>query len=40
MPLPVRSRRYDERFWEELLGKVGTGSTRRSEKQLLSELGF
>ena len=23
MPLPVRSRRYDERFWEELLGKGG-----------------
>ncbi|MHB8818585.1 MAG: hypothetical protein ACYC7M_05945, partial [Bellilinea sp.] len=21
MPLPVRSRRYDQRFWEELTGK-------------------
>jgi hypothetical protein len=40
MPLPVRSRRYDDQFWEELLGKAGTGSNRRSEKQLLSDLGF
>jgi hypothetical protein len=38
MPLPVRSRRYDERFWEELLGK--TGNTKRSEKDILGELGF
>ena len=37
MPLPVRSRRYDETFWEELLGKP-TG--KRSEKQILTELGF
>jgi hypothetical protein len=37
MPLPVRSRRYDETFWEELLGK-STG--KRSEKQILTELGF
>jgi len=21
MPLPVRSRRYDQKFWDELLGK-------------------
>jgi hypothetical protein len=38
MPLPVRSRRYDERFWEELLGK--SGGTKRSEKDILGELGF
>jgi hypothetical protein len=37
MPLPVRSRRYDEQFWEELLGKAGQ---KRNEKQILSELGF
>lgn len=37
MPLPVRSRRYDERFWEELLGK---SSGRRGENQILTELGF
>jgi hypothetical protein len=38
MPLPVRSRRYDERFWEELLGK--SGGTKRSEKDILGELGY
>jgi DNA helicase HerA-like ATPase len=38
MPLPVRSRRYDERFWEELLGRPGV--TKRSEKDILGELGF
>jgi hypothetical protein len=37
MPLPVRSRRYDERFWEELLGKAGG---KRSEREILGELGF
>jgi DNA helicase HerA-like ATPase len=37
MPLPVRSRRYDERFWEELLGKP---SSSRSGEQILTELGF
>lgn len=38
MPLPVRSRRYDERFWEELLGKPAGG--RRSEADIIKELGF
>jgi hypothetical protein len=37
MPLPVRSRRYDDRFWEELLGKP---STARASDQVLEELGF
>jgi len=37
MPLPVRSRRYDDKFWEELLGH---STTRRAEKQILSDLGF
>ena len=37
MPLPVRSRRYDEQFWEELLGKAG--STRTSD-QVMRDLGF
>ncbi len=36
MPLPVRSRRYDEAFWKELLG----GGGKRSEEQNLKELGF
>jgi len=37
MPLLVRSRRYDERFWEELLGKAGK---RRGEDELIAALGF
>ncbi len=36
MPLPVRSRRYDEAFWKELLG----GREKRSREQNLKELGF
>lgn len=36
MPLPVRSRRYDETFWKELLG----GKEKRSKEQNLKELGF
>ncbi len=37
MPLPVRSRRYDEVFWQELFGRsVG----KRAEGQVLRELGF
>ena len=37
MPLPVRSRRYDDAFWEELLGKkVG----KRDEARIMKELGF
>lgn len=36
MPILVRSRRYDDAFWEDLLGK----STQRSEREILDELGF
>jgi hypothetical protein len=36
MPLPVRSRRYDDEFWKELQG----GKTKRSAKQKIEELGF
>lgn len=36
MPLPVKSRRYDDDFWVELLGK----GKKRSEAQNLKELGF
>lgn len=37
MPIPVKSRRYDDRFWQELKG----GSERkRSEADILKELGF
>lgn len=37
MPLPVRSRRYDDAFWEDLLGK---SRGPRGERQILKELGF
>jgi len=34
MPLPVRSRRYDDTFWKELLGD------KKSQEQTLKELGY
>lgn len=37
LPLPVRSRRYDQVFWEELLGKP---AAPRPVSQNLRELGF
>ncbi len=37
MPLPVSSRRYDQKFWEELLGTAGG---ERGEAEILKELGF
>jgi hypothetical protein len=37
MPLPVKSRRYDETFWKELLGSNGI---KRSKEQSMKELGF
>jgi len=37
MPLPVRSRRYDKQFWNELQGKSGG---KRDEGQILKELGY
>ncbi len=37
MPLPVKSRRYDDAFWEELLGKKPGA---RREDDILKELGF
>lgn len=37
MPLPVRSRRYDEQFWRDLLGKSRFG---RSTEDALHNLGF
>ena len=38
MPLPVRSRRYDEEFWKELLREAG--KEKKSKEQNLKELGF
>jgi len=37
MPLPVSSRRYDDTFWQELLGKPGG---RKGEDEIMEELGF
>ena len=37
MPILIRSRRYDDKFWEELLGKK---TSSKSESQLKKELGF
>jgi DNA helicase HerA-like ATPase len=37
MPLPVRSRRYDNRFWQELQGK---DIEKTSESDILRELGY
>jgi len=36
MPLPVKSRRYDDQFWDELLGSAA----KRSLAQNLKELGY
>jgi uncharacterized protein len=36
MPLPVKSRRYDDTFWQELLG----GGGKKGEAQLMKELGY
>ena len=38
MPLPVKSRRYDDEFWKELLGASAGG--KKSKDQNLKELGF
>ena len=37
MPLPVSSRRYDQQFWDKLLGAA---SGERGESDILTELGF
>ena len=36
MPLPVRSRRYDDNFWKELTGVSG----KKDEAQIMKELGY
>ncbi len=36
MPLPVRSRRYDDNFWKELIGAGG----KKDEAQIMKELGY
>lgn len=39
MPLPVRSRRYDDAFWKELFGKKAGGGGR-TEKEIKGDMGF
>jgi hypothetical protein len=34
VPLPVRSRRYDDLFWAELLGKKDKPSMEKGMKEL------
>jgi hypothetical protein len=34
MPLPVRSRRYDDGFWQDLLGKKDKPSMEKNMKEL------
>ena len=36
MPLPVRSRRYDDDFWKDILGVAG----KTDEAKLMKELGY
>lgn len=38
MPIPLRSRRYDQKFWDELLGKADI--TTKSTDDLIKSLGF
>ena len=40
MPLPVKSRRYDHKFWESLLGGKGGGIKEKSKEELIKEIGF
>ncbi len=39
MPIPVRSRRYDNKFWQELLGKENPVSSQNTD-DILKDLGF
>ncbi len=38
MPIPLRSRRYDQKFWDELLGKADLSA--KSTDDLIKSLGF
>lgn len=38
MPLPIRSRRYDQNFWNDLLGQ--TNKNPESQNDLVAKLGF
>ena len=40
MPIPVRSRRYDKTFWQDILGERLKVENKRSESDILKELGY
>jgi hypothetical protein len=40
MPIPVRSRRYDTSFWQDLIGERLNVTSKRSESDLLKKLGY
>ncbi|MEK6222214.1 MAG: ATP-binding protein [Chloroflexota bacterium] len=40
MPLPISSRRYDDKFWTELLGKNKGGGKKKSADENIEDLGF
>ncbi len=40
MPMPIHSRRYDDAFWEELLGKKANTIQEKSLEENLEDLGF
>ena len=40
MPIPGRSRRYDAVFWQDILGERLKVENKRSESDLLKELGY
>ncbi len=40
MPLPIRSRRYDDHFWQELLGNKNNSEEDKTEEELTTDLGF
>jgi DNA helicase HerA-like ATPase len=42
MPLPIKTRRYDDRFWAELLGRESSSSRNQppDQNERLAELGF
>jgi hypothetical protein len=37
MPIPLRSRRYDDVFWAELLGRKARGGKRRSNEEIAGD---
>jgi hypothetical protein len=39
MPLPIRSRRYDDVFWSQLLGSKGKGNKKGTDDNI-KDLGY